>query len=395
MIKILDKKNSGSHLTMCFLFMTLLAFTGCNNNRKPSDQEQELSEGKEVSLGYAKGFRIIHFPGYKKLIVKNPWQGAEDKTFSYWLVDRNKEVPDELIGKKIIRTPVEKVVCLSTTHIALLEFIDEISTLTGLSSPRFANNEKVKDALSRGEIIDVGYEKKLNFEKIVHLKPDLVMGYGISSSMTAYLEKLDELGITVVMNGEYLERDPLAKAEWVKFVAEFYNKDKIASNRFDKVVQEYNSVKQIADNSKNNPQVLSGLPWKGVWYVPGGKSFAAKLIKDAGGNYLWAENSTKEAIPLDIEIVYEKSLRADCWINPGAALSVKDILGVDQRLKELEIIKNGRIFNNNALTNKSGGNDYWESGVTNPHIILKDLVKIFHPNLLPDHQLVYYQKLKK
>ena len=141
--------------------------------------------------------------------------------------------------------------------------------------------------------------------------------------------------------------------------------------------------------------ILSGLPWKGAWYVPGGKSFAAQFIKDAGGSYLWDENRSTEALPLDLEMVYEKALKADCWINPGAASSIKDILQVDKRLGGLDVIKTGMVFNNNAVVNINGGNDYWESGVTNPHLILKDLVKIFHPELLPDHNFIYYKKLEK
>jgi len=209
------------------------------------------------------------------------------------------------------------------------------------------------------------------------------------------MKKLNELGITVVLNGEYLEKQPLAKAEWVKFIAAFYNKESIASQKFDKLAQQYNFLKDIVSKEKDKPLILSGLPWKGAWYVPGGESFAAKFIKDAGGLYLWNENRSTEALPLDLEAVYEKALKADCWINPGAASNIKDILRVDKRLGELYVIQKGKIFNNNAVVNKNGGNDYWESGVTNPHLILKDLVKIFHPELLPDHNFVYYKKVEK
>jgi iron complex transport system substrate-binding protein len=264
-----------------------------------------------------------------------------------------------------------------------------------MSSPQFVTNQEVINALNNGEIIDIGYEKKLDFEKIVHLNPDLVLAYGINSEVTGYMKKLNELGITVVLNGEYLEKEPLAKAEWVKFIAPFYNKESVAFQKFDKMAQQYNSLKDIVSEEKSKPLVLNGLPWKGVWYVPGGESFAAQFIKDAGGSYLWGKNRSTEALPLDLETVYEKALKADCWINPGATSSIKDILRIDKRLGDLYVIQTGMIFNNNAVVNQNGGNDYWESGVTNPHLILKDLVKIFHPELLPDHKFVYYKKLKK
>ncbi len=351
--------------------------------------------GKEINIAYAKGFRIVEFPGYTKINVHNPWQGAENISFTYYLVNSENDVPKELTGKIVIRTPVKKIVCLSTTHIALLEFVDEISSIVGMSSPQFVTNNEVINAISRGEITDVGYEKNLDFEKIVHLNPDLVLAYGIGSEVTGYMKKLNELGITVVLNGEYLEKEPLAKAEWVKFIAAFYNKENVALMKFDKLARQYNFLKDIASKEKDKPLILTGLPWKGVWYMPGGESFAAQFIKDAGGSYLWNKNRSIEALPLDMETVYEKALNADCWINPGAASGIKDILRVDKRLGELDVIQTGMIFNNNAVVNKKGGNDYWESGVTNPHLILKDLVKIFHPELLPDHNFVYYRKMEK
>ncbi|MCD6565023.1 MAG: ABC transporter substrate-binding protein [Bacteroidales bacterium] len=393
---MIDRKYPIQLFTFYFLLFTFsLSESGCRNSLHDTNSILPEKMGEEINIVYAKGFRIVEFPGYTKINVHNPWQGAENVSFTYYLVKSEIDIPKELSGKIVIRTPVKRIVCLSTTHIALLEFVDEISSLVGMSSPQFVTNKEVINALKTGKIIDVGYEKKLDFEKIVHLNPDLVLAYGIGSEVTGYMKKLNELGITVVLNGEYLEKEPLAKAEWVKFIAAFYNKENVTSGKFDKLAQQYNSLRDIASKEKDKPLVLTGLPWKGVWYVPGGESFAAQFIKDAGGSYLWDKNRSTEALPLDMETVYEKALKADCWINPGAASSIKDILRVDKRLGELDVIQKDVIFNNNAVVNKNGGNDYWESGVTNPHLILKDLVKIFHPELLPDHNFVYYKKVEK
>lgn len=396
MLHNIERKHSIKLLTFyfCLLFISLSEF-GCGNRSHDTNSILPEEKGEEINIAYAKGFRIVEFPGYTMLNVQNPWQGAKDISFTYYLVNSDDDIPEELKGKTVIRTPVKRIVCLSTTHIALLEFVDEISSLVGMSSPQFVTNQEVISALNNGEIIDVGYEKKLDFEEIVHLNPDLVLAYGINSEVTGYMKKLNELGITVVLNSEYLEKEPLAKAEWVKFIAAFYNKESVAFQKFDQLTQQYNSLKDIVSEEKSKPLILSGLPWKGVWYVPGGESFAAQFIKDAGGLYLWDENRSTEALPLDLETVYEKALKADFWINPGAASNIKDILRVDKRLGGFDVIQTGMIFNNNAVVNQNGGNDYWESGVTNPHLILKDLVKIFHPELLPDHNFVYYKKVEK
>ena len=147
-------------------------------------------------------------------------------------------------------------------------------------------------------------------------------------------------------------------------------------------------------NVQDKPSVLAGLPWKNTWWVPGGKSHAAILIRDAGGKYIWEDDTSKEALPLDIEAVYNEAGQADFWINSGSAATLADLVNTDSRLQLFKPFGDSSIYNNNARLNPSGGNDYWESGVIFPDVILKDLICIFHPEILPGHTLVYYQKLK-
>ena len=164
--------------------------------------------------------------------------------------------------------------------------------------------------------------------------------------------------------------------------------------KFSEIEKEYNKLKQKAQNINNKPVVLSSLPWKDVWYIPGGNSFQARLIEDAGGDYLWKNNESHESIPLSIETVFSEAQNADIWINTGTADSNKQILGVDQRFENFKSLKNKQIFNNNNKLSVNGGNDYWETGIVQPHIILKDMIKIFHPELLPNYNLYYYKHLK-
>ena len=128
--------------------------------------------------------------------------------------------------------------------------------------------------------------------------------------------------------------------------------------------------------------------------MAGGKSFAARLIEDAGADYLWSDNSSTQAIPLDLESVYLRAVDADVWINPGAAVSLEDIGRLDERFLDLRVVRQGQVFNNNLRTNAAGGNDYWESGTVRPDLVLADLIRVFHPDLMADHRLVYYRQLK-
>ncbi len=144
----------------------------------------------------------------------------------------------------------------------------------------------------------------------------------------------------------------------------------------------------------SKPAVLLGLPWRGNWFISGGKSYVARLVEDAGGEYIFKHLDFKDSRPVALEQVYERALGADFWLNTGDALSKKDLFSVDERFRNLPCIKQDQIFNNNNRITPAGGNDIFESGVTEPEIILSDLIYILHPQLLPSHQLKYYRKLQ-
>jgi iron complex transport system substrate-binding protein len=203
-----------------------------------------------------------------------------------------------------------------------------------------------------------------------------------------------EANLNVVIDGEYMEPTPLGRAEWVKFLAAFFNKERQAEELFQAAVSSYEEmaarVKQIPDK----PTVFLNAPFDGTWWVPGGESYLAAFLRDAGARYLWADIPSQGSQTLDFEAVYELAADADFWLNPGQWNNLNDGLAVDERLSEFRAFQEGNVYNNNASVNKYGGNDYWESGLTRPDVVLADLIKIFHPDLLPEHEFVYYQQLK-
>ncbi len=386
------------------LFSFLSIIISCNSRNEPATSlNKNLSAltsdsvFSKSTVQYAKGFEITYYDNYKEIKVYNPWQKANNVQYKYILVDKNVQVPESLsTDAQIIETPVKRIVCLSTTHIAFIDFINETNSIVGVAGTKFTNNKNVRKLINQGEIADVGYDKNLNYELLISLKPDIVMTYGVGSETANYINKLNELGIKVIINAEYLEQTPLAKAEWLKFVAAFYNKEKIANKQFSLIENEYNSLKsrlQSIDSIKPKPTVLTNTPMNDIWYVPGGNSYVAKLIKDAGGKYMWDNNKSRESIALSIEAVFEKAHDADDWLYPGSANNLQEIVAVDERRKYFKAYNNNNIFNNNAIQNEFGSNDYWESGLINPHIILKDLIYIFHPEVLSEHKLIYYKKL--
>ena len=377
-----------------FLIFSLLLFS-CNFSEQKKTTIETSENYSKVKINHSKGFVIKNYTNFTKLEVYNPWQGAKNISYEYVLSENKNNISSEFSNINYIKTPVERVVCLSTTHIALIDFVGNLQSIVGVSDKKLINNQELLQNIDDNKISEVGSEYNLNYEILVKLNPDVVFIYGVGSEALNSINKLQELNIQAVIIADYLENTPLAKAEWVKFIASFFNKIDLAEKKFSLIENEYNYYKQLSEKAKSKPTVMTGLPWKDTWFVGGGNSFAAKFISDAGGNYLWKNNQSHESFALNIEAVFEKSMDADIWINIGTANNRNDITNVDGRLKYISAVKNSMLFNNNAKQNIFGGNDYWESGIVNPHIILKDLISIFHPEILPNHKLVYYKRLLK
>lgn len=376
--------------SICMLSLVLMA--GCLNQNAPEPDPDQGPGGSYTN--YATGFRVRDGGSHKLVTVLNPWQNSQDVSYQYVLAAKQEMLPDSLQDLPWIRTPVNRVIALSTTHVAMIDQLGKASTLVGLSGSRYIYSPEIKVGVSSGKVVDVGYEQGLDFETIVDLDPDVLFIYGVEGKVVATLEKLRELGIPVVFCGEYLEPHPLGKAEWIRFFSLFFDLDEEADAFFHRIDSSYCQLAKIASNADDKPGVLTGLPWKDTWHMAGGKSFAARLIEDAGGDYLWSDNSSTQAVPLDLESVYIRAVKARVWINPGAANSLEDIGSLDERFMDLEVVKNAQVFNNNLRSDPGGGNDYWETGTVRPDLVLADLISVFHPDLLADHPLVYYRQLK-
>ena len=373
-------------------FVIVLFILACNSKNQGVDNVINTDKKKEP-LGYAKGFEIEHIENYKLLTIHDPWQGAKKVVYKYLLVNKGDSIPD-IESDCIIKTPVERVICLSTTHIAFIDIINETKSIYGVSGKDYVNNSNIRKRIENNEVFDIGFDNSLNYELIVRLNPDLVITYGVGGQIAGYNQKLNDLGIKTVINAEYLENHPLGKLEWVKFIAAFYNKDKQANEYFEKIEKEYLNLLALTDTIVNKPYILFGMPWKDSWYVPGGNSYLAKMVVDAGGEYIWKDNESRESTPFNIESMFALASKANVWLNTGSVNNKPDIIKTDPRFKYFKPFNESEIFNNNKRINAFGGNDYWETGLVEPHIVLKDMIKIFHPELFPEHELVYYKLIE-
>ncbi|HUS86833.1 MAG TPA: ABC transporter substrate-binding protein [Bacteroidales bacterium] len=374
---------------ICF-FTLILVCDVCNTDRKVAGQIEHFGANND----YATLFDIEKRECATLLSVRNPWQGGAEVTHRYWLVPDSACMVQGKESAVVILTPVRKVVCLSTTHIAMIGQLGEASTIIGVSGTDYVINPLVRRRIEEGRVKEVGYDSNLNSELIASLDPDLVLVYGIGSESAGYISKLLEVNIPVVYISDYLEFHPLARAEWIKVFAALFDKGEVAESYFGKIADDYESIKtHINENVQIRPRILTGLPYKDTWFVSPGNSYMSYLISDAGANYIWKDTRSELSMPMSLESVFMRALDSDIWINIGSVVSLNEIISIDNRFSDLPPVKMHKLYNNIALLNPLGGNDYWESGIIHPEILLKDLASIFHPDIFPEYEPLFYKKI--
>ncbi|MDE5829453.1 MAG: ABC transporter substrate-binding protein, partial [Duncaniella sp.] len=330
--------------------------------------------------------------GYKSSIitVTNPWQGADSITTQLFIARGGESAPEGFTGQ-VLEGDASRIVAMSSTHIAMLDAIGEAGRVVGVSGIDYISNPVI--AANRDSIGDVGYEGNINYELLISLDPDLVLLYGVNgaSSMEG---KLNELGIPFMYVGDYLEESPLGKAEWMVAHSEVVGKRTEGEQVFGAIPVRYNELKKrVADTVLDAPSVMLNTPYGDSWFMPSTESYVAQLVKDAGGDYIYKKNTGNASLPVDLEEAYELTSEADMWLNVGMANTLDELRTSCPKFSDTRCFRNGSVWNNNLRTNAAGGNDYYESAVVNPDILLRDLVKIFHPELV-EEDFVYYKQLK-
>ena len=352
-----------------------------------------MSVQAQLSLQYAQGFRVDYFDDYRVVTVLAPG-GGEREEVQYVLVQRGHESPDGYEGVPRIEIPVRTLITTSTTHLPHVEKLGEVHSLIGIDNIKFVNSEAVKQRFAAGELVEVGRDRAMDLERVLVLQPDLVMTD--AQSQDNALLALQEAGVPVVINAAYAEPSLLGRVEWIKFVGAFFQKEELASAQFDSVVVRYEARRALVQNlpADKRPTVFVGSLWRGTWFMSGGNTYPAQLLRDAGANYLWGDDDSRQSLALDFETVYEKAHDADCWITMrNEWFSRDDVVAEDARYRKFTAFEMGNVFNANARLNAQGGNDYWETGLIEPDVVLADIIKILYPDLLSGHQLKYYRKL--
>ena len=369
-----------------FLILSTFFFFSCK-----TEQKQDLVKENISTIKYATGFDIQHFDGYKKLIIKAPYPDAKEQ-LEYIIIKKEEIIPTALKDLTIIRTPIEQLVVTSTTHIPMLELLEEENSLVGFPNTQYISSSKTRQLIANGDIQEIGKEENINTEVLLDLNPEMLVGFSMSSNNKMF-ENIEKAGIPVLLNGDWLEETPLGRAEWLKFFGVLFNKENQADSIFNIIEKEYNDAVLIAKAAKSRPTILSGVQFKDIWNLPAGESFVAKFLKDANTNYLWSETSGKGSLALSFESVFEKGQQANIWIAPGHYNSYSQLEEANQHYTQFDAFTSKKIYSFNNKTGENGGVIYYELAPIQPHIVLKDIIKITHPELLPNYTPYFLEQL--
>ncbi len=347
------------------------------------------------TITYAKGFSIEkQSSGLAVIKLTSPWPNAET-AFTYALVPREKKADITLNNDDydaIVYVPVERIIVTSTTHIPALESLGATEKLVGFPNTSFISSKETRKRIDAGHVQELGSNENINAEMVISLDPDVVVGFGINNKNKAY-RTLEQSNIPVVYNGEWTEESPLGKAEWIKFFAPFFQKEQLADSIFKTVEESYNSIKLLSKKASTKPTVLTGGLYKDVWYVAGGKSWLAGFLDDVKTNYLWKDNLESGSLSLSLESVLDKGREAEFWLNPSLHVSYDEMLTANGHYKEFDAFKNKNVFSNSIAKGSTGGLLFYELAPNRPDLVLKDLIHIFHPELLPEHIPVFFKPL--
>jgi iron complex transport system substrate-binding protein len=273
----------------------------------------------------------------------------------------------------------------------MLDAIGAVESVVGVSGKDFITNPYI--ATNRHSIADVGYDGNINFELLVAQQPDIVLLYGVTGACTMQ-SKLDELAIPYIYIGEYVEEDPLGKTEWLIALAEIVGCREQGIAYFSEVPLRYNHLKSMAAAATSpQPKVMLNTPYADSWFMPSITSYLARLIADAGGDYIYKRNTSNHSLPIDLEEAALLTTEADIWLHVEGVGSLQDLRQQYPKFADMPCVQRGEIYNCDRRRFVGGGNDYWESGVVQPDVILRDLIKIFHPELVSE-AFVYYRKIE-
>lgn len=366
--------------------LTLLIGIGCNR----SETEKKITL-TQLPLAYAEGFGIFQGEGYKVIELYKAFPN-EHPTYRYLVWEDPEATPDINGFDAVIKLPVDKVVLTSTTQIPHLDYLNCTDLLVGFPQLDLISSDQARKRIASGQVKDLGSGAQTNIEQVIDLAPDWMMISTLGEDLK-YLDLLKKADIPAILNGEYLEQHPLGRAEWIKLTGTLTGRYEEAEAAFAEIVSAYGEAVQAVSDVHRKPTVMAGVMYKDIWYVPGSDSWGARLLEAAGGKYVFEEQKGTGSIQLNYEYVLDEAEDAEFWLGASDYTSLAAMAKADPRYKHFKAFQQGNVYTYTLKKGPTGGIAYFELGYLRPDLILKDLIKVLHPGLLPDYELYFYQKL--
>ncbi|WP_026236088.1 ABC transporter substrate-binding protein [Echinicola pacifica] len=377
-----------------FFILLLISFvTACGGSKDQKDQNL-TAELQEIPLDYAQGFKLFQGPGYKLIEVHQAFPGS-DRPFRYLVrEEQSSEEPDSSQFDAILPHAADRIVLTSTTQVPHLDLLGISETLVGFPNLDFISTPSLREKIDAGKVIDLGSGASYNLEKIMDLQPGLVIISTLGDNMKE-VKLLNQVGIPAVINGDYLEQHPLGRAEWIKFTGALTGRLAEAQESYQRVKDNYDELKTMGQGipTASKPSILSGNMYKDSWYAPAGNNWGAIFIADAGGKYIFQDKESDGSLQLSYEVVLDQGVEADIWLSTGEYSDLATMGAADPRYRQFEAYKNAQVYTFANTKGPTGGLEYFEMGYSRPDIILKDLLKIFHPELVPNYTPYFYKKI--
>lgn len=359
--------------------------------KKQEHKIEKINIGNEL-ISDAEGLSIKEFNNFTLVTVTNTFPEATEN-YTYILHRKGTQVPDSLSKFTSIEVPIQKIIVTSTTHIPSLEMLEVESTLKAFPNTNYISSEKTRALIDNGNVREIGNNQSLNTEVILDIQPDIIVGFSVDGDMKTY-KNLERNGQKIILNSDWTEKTPLGKAEWIKFFGALYDKKKQADTIYNKIKNDYLEAVKLAKITSHTPTIMAGSIYEDQWFLPQGDSWAAYFLKEANGDYLWKDSKGTGSLSLSFESVLDKAKDADFWIGPGQFTSIQQILNSNSNYKYFKSVQDKNVYSFSSKKGATGGVIYYELAPNRPDLVVKDLIKILHPNLLPDYELYFFEKLK-
>lgn len=373
------------------LILSAFFLAGCSSGTKRT----EVFADDVYAPRYAGGFAVKGAPGRQSTVIEvgRAWQTDDSVVTAQaprlLVIRGDEEMPDGFDGQ-VLRGDARRIVAMSTTHVAMLDVLGAADRIVGLSGKDFVTAPSVRARLD--SIAEIGYEGNIDYERLVAADPDIVLLFSVNGA-SAMEPKLKELGIPYLYVGDYCEESPLGKAEWLMALAEVCGLRDKGRSVFDSIPLRYEAVRKRAESVATRPTAMFNAPYSDTWFMPYNSSYALRLVRDAGGQPVYRDNNSRRSQPVSMEQAYLLTDKADVWLISGTYRTVRELRDALPRFADTRPVVSGRVFNSTLRSTPGGGNDYWESGIVNPDLVLRDLMKIFHPELVSE-PFVYYENLR-